>query len=630
MSHKVICTAGHIDHGKTSLIKALTGMDTDRLAEEKLRGITIDLGFGYYGADHTIIDLPGHEKFIRNMAAGAATVDFAILVIAADDGPMPQTYEHQDILNLLGIKHGMVALTKADLVEEDWLELISEEIREKLLGTFLENAPIVILDSISGRGIDEFRTVFERELSKITEEKKREEFRLPVDRSFTIKGFGTVVTGTVISGKVALKDSVELLPSGKILKVRGIQTHGEDRGEAFSGDRAALNLSGAEKDEISRGDIIAKPGFLKPSFRWDCKITLLKSSLPLKHRQRVRFHIGTAEILGRIHLLNENFLEPGGQAFVQLELEESVAALRGDRFVFRTYSPQITIGGGVILTGANEKHKRRQKNLNDLLAALSSGDESLIIKQILKNKGMTGAHEEEILSGGSIEKNVFSDIAEKLIAEGEILFSKSGAKNWYNLSECFEELKAKITAIIGEFHAKNPSKDGMSLAQLKSGLFLGMETPFIESAAVELTAEGKLNLKNSRYSLNSHSITLDARQSELCEKIMKIINDVGFATLKAYTITETIAINIEETLDILIILESLEKIIRLDKDTVISVRAFNEIIVKLKDLEAQEGQIETATANNFIGSGRRSIVAILDYTDKTGITERDGDVRKFK
>ena len=605
-------------------------MDADRLAEEKLRGITIDIGFGYYSADKTIIDLPGHEKFIRNMAAGAVTVDFAIMVIAADDGPMPQTYEHLDILNLLGIKHGMTALTKIDLVEEDWLELVTEDIKDKLAGTFLENAPIVRMDSISGRGVDEFKSVFEREIAKLPPRESRSEFRLPVDRAFSIRGFGTVVTGTVLSGKVSLKDSVQMLPAGKIVKVRGIQTQGEEKKEAYPGGRAALNLSGIEKDEISRGDVLCTPGLLKPSKRLDTRISLLKSSLPIKHRQRVRFHIGTSEILGRILLLNENSLNPGEEAFAQLELEETAIALRGDRFVFRTYSPQVTIGGGTVLANAVEKHKRRQKSLNDLLTALYSGDESRIIVQVLNNSGITGMVEEDILAAASIEKQGFRNITDDLIKKGLIIQGKSGGKNWLGCAKMFEEMKKMILETIGEVHAKNPSKPGINIARLKTELSLSTDSPFIEMAAEALIEEKKLKFKDTLFSLNSHSITLNSQQAELCDKMLAMISESGSATLKAHTLTEALGIGIEETIDLIMILEGLGNIIRLNSDTVILRAAFDDVILKLREFEKREGKIIVADANQYIGSGRRSIVAILDYTDKMRITDRDGDVRRFR
>ena len=630
MHHKVVCTAGHIDHGKTSLTKALTGTDTDRLSEEKERGITIDLGFAYYRDDVTIIDLPGHERFIRNMAAGAATVDFAILIVAADDGPMPQTREHLEILHLLGVPDGMIVITKTGLVEDDWAELVAEETLEICKGTFLEGKQVVKADSVSGRGMDEFRRVFDSALDQIPPRKVRPEFRQPVDRSFSIKGFGTVVTGTVISGEVSVKESVQHFPSGNTFKIRGIQIQGRDNKTANTGTRAALNLSGAEKAEISRGDMLAEPGLLEPSGRIDCKVELLKSAPPLKHRQRLRFHIGTAEIIGRILLLEDNTLLPGESMFAQLELEKPVTVLRGDRFVFRVYSPQVTIGGGIALMNAEEKHKRRRKPLLDLLATMAGGDTAEIITGLAEAAGGSGITGNEAIGKGGLVKGDFETAAGGLIADNRIITRKSGGDNWYITPLYFTKVQQDILDTAGQFHADHPAKPGITLAELKSSLKTAGESPFIEAAVQSLTADSRLKKRESFYTLASHEIKLNKNQQKLADGIMERISVAGLHAPKASPIAEEIGVTLDEILDMMAILESMGKLVRLDRNSVITSEVYGQHCQKLKDALGDKDKFTLPEAVSALDTSRRSAVGLLEYMDKVGFTEQLGDERKVK
>ncbi len=630
MRHKVICTAGHIDHGKTSLVKALTGMDTDRLVEEKVRGITIDLGFGFYRDDVTIIDLPGHERFIRNMAAGAATVDFAILTVAADDGPMPQTLEHLDILNLLGVKDGMTVVTKTDLAEPDWVELVMEDMREKTAGTFLEGKPVLAVDSLSGKGIEEFRRALNQALDRLPPRPETGDYRQPVDRSFIIKGFGTVITGTVISGGVALKDSVEVLPGGKTAKVRGIQVHGENVPSAQTGDRAALNLTGLEKWEIQRGDVLAKPGLLKAASRLDCKVTLLKNSPPLRHRQRLRFHLGTAEIIGRILLLEDNLLPPGESMFAQLELEKPAAARRGDRFVFRTYSPQVTIGGGEVLMPAEEKHKRRQPQLRRLLSTVAQGNPKQIVLALLEEVKATGVSGSEIIAKGSVDRDDLSRAAAELEGNGELIAAKAGGENWYISPQAFESGKTGVLEFADRFHRKNPALPGFTLAQLKGEMYWDSPGPFLERALEELVSAARIVHSGPLYHLPGHRIRLSSRQKQLSEKILSKIQDMGLSALKANPMAEEYEVEVEEILDLLAMMEGMGDLVRLERDTVISPEAFRGALETLRERMEQSEFITLPEAVKVLGSSRRVTLALLDYLDKAGITERIGDQRRFK
>jgi selenocysteine-specific elongation factor len=383
MSHFIIGTAGHIDHGKTSLVKALTGMDTDSLKEEKERNITIDIGFAFLGDDITIIDVPGHEKFIKNMMAGVSTIDFALFVIAADDGIMPQTREHLDILNLLQVSDGVVVLTKADMVEPDWLELVKEEIKDEMKGTFLEGKEIMVVDSLSGRGIDELKEVITDRKEKKAPRMDKGIFKLPVDRVFTMKGFGTIVTGTILSGRLKEGDRLSLQPKNIEVRVKGLQSHGVNKSELMLGDRAAVNLHGVSVEEIERGNILVSLGYLEPTYMFTSKFYLLNSAKKLATRTRVRVHAGTNEVLGRIVLLDREELLPGQSCFSELRLEEQMNISPEERFVVRSYSPQSVIGGGQILNINDKKTKRYDNDYLTVLAELEKGDPDKLIEEIV-------------------------------------------------------------------------------------------------------------------------------------------------------------------------------------------------------------------------------------------------------
>ncbi len=605
-------------------------MDPDRLPEEKLRGITLDLGFAFYDDDITIIDVPGHEHFIKNMAAGAATVEYAILVIAADDGTMPQTREHLDILSLLGVKRGMIVLSKADLVDDDWLELVTEDILTMVKGTFLEGAPITAVDSLSGRGIVEFKKKFDKELESLPPTVRRPEYRQPIDRSFTIKGFGTVITGTVVSGKVSLKQTVELMPAGKLLKVRGIQVHSENRAYASAGNRAALNLAGVEKTDINRGDVLAESGLLSAAYRFDCQVKLLKTSQPLKHRDRVRVHLGTAEIIGRVLLLEENSLEPGNTAYAQLKLEKPTAALRGDRFVLRTYSPQLTIGGGMVLRSADKKHEHRPKRLSDLLSAMASGDENLILTQLLLDAGCAGLPAQKLRVKSSIPEAECACSLAELCSTGDIQTTKSGDKMWYIMTDAVNELQGMILSATAEYHRQNPAKPGITLAQLKGVLKIAEETPFIEYVADDLVESGMLKRSNSLYSLPEHKISLSERQEKLSYEIMEMMKEAGLSSLSTFTLAKKLNIEVEELQILVAILESMGQMVRLDRYDIISQETFQVSLQRLNEIEAAEGAIRFPDVLSALRPlSRRVTAALLEHLDHRGITECIGKERKL-
>src|SRR5262245_33336662 len=394
--HVVVGTAGHIDHGKTSLVKALTGTDTDRLPEEKARGITIDLGFAFLeepdGLTIEIVDVPGHERFVRNMLAGAGGIDLALLVIAADEGVMPQTREHLAICSLLRIKAGLVALTKTDMVEADWLELVRDDVARLLEPTFLAGCPILPVSAKTGEGIPELRAALADLARRVPTKGTDHTARLPIDRVFTVRGFGTVVTGTLSAGRLAVEDRVEIYPRSLPSKVRGLQVHGHPVPTAEAGQRTAVNLQGIERAALERGDVLAPAGSLLPSLLVDATVELLEDApRPLKTRDRVRFHVGTQEVMARVLLVGEPALEPGGRAYARFRLEGLVVALPGDRYVIRSYSPVVTIGGGTLLEVTPPRFKRKAPALQAHLALLETGSPADVVEEHLKQSGAAGA-----------------------------------------------------------------------------------------------------------------------------------------------------------------------------------------------------------------------------------------------
>ena len=395
MKQIILGTAGHIDHGKTSLIKAITGTDTDRLKEEKERGITIELGFASLdlpsGQHLGIVDVPGHEKFVKNMVAGATGIDIVVMVIAADEGVMPQTREHMEICSLLGIRHGFVALTKIDLVDEEWLELAQEDVREFAAGTFLDGAPIVPVSATKAEGLAEFTRVLDELSSEVPERPRSNLFRLPVDRVFSMKGFGTVITGSLLSGQVRVGDTIMIYPGGITSKVRGVQVHNQSVQQALAGQRTAINFQGLEKASIARGETLAFPGALNPSYMVDVSLLFLKSNKKaLKNRTRVRLHTGTSEILGNLILLDREEIKPGENTVAQLRLDVPASLVKDDRYVIRSYSPVRTIGGGLVLNPMPPKHKRFRQELIDGLSRIDALSPEELVAFCVDRSGYQG------------------------------------------------------------------------------------------------------------------------------------------------------------------------------------------------------------------------------------------------
>ncbi|MEW5725811.1 MAG: selenocysteine-specific translation elongation factor, partial [Thermodesulfobacteriota bacterium] len=468
----ILGTAGHIDHGKTSLIRTLTGIDTDRLKEEKARGITIELGFAHLdlpgGTRIGIVDVPGHEKFVRHMVAGATGVDLVALVVAADEGIMPQTREHVEICQLLGVRYGLIVLTKIDLVDEEWLELVVEDIREFMVGTFLEGAPIVHFSAVDGQGAAEVVRTVAEVVARVEERQAGSIFRMPLDRVFTMKGFGTVVTGTTISGVLRVGDPVMVYPGGLTAKVRGLQVHNQSVEEVLAGLRTAVNLQGLEKDSVERGQVLGPPDVLHPSRRLDVWVNHLASNeKTLKNRAQVRFHVGTSENIGRLLLLDREELAPGQSGPAQVLLDEDAVCLAGDRFVLRSYSPIRTIAGGEILNPLAPRRKRFHEGALDDLKTLKNGDPEAALLVLIDSAGPAGATALELAGLIDFPARRIKTALDRILSKQEaIAYDKDQGR--VVSRKTFDHLSSKVLDLLAAFHQQFPVRPGLVKEELRT------------------------------------------------------------------------------------------------------------------------------------------------------------------
>ncbi len=532
--HIIIGTAGHIDHGKTSLVKVLTGVDTDRLKEEKERGITIELGFAPLslpsGVRVGLVDVPGHERFVKNMVAGATGIDLVLLVIAADEGVMPQTREHLDICQLLSTRGGVVALTKTDIVDDDWLELVTEDVKEYLSGTFLEGAPVVPFSSVDGSGKEDLLRVLDEMAAKVPSRSGSGIFRLPVDRVFSMKGFGTVVTGTLISGGVKTGDEIVFYPGEMKAKLRGVQVHGESVKKSFAGTRTALNLQGVEKDQINRGDTTAHPGTLTPTFLLDTRIQLLASApRALKNRARVRLHLFTSEVMARVILLDSEVLEPGQQALVQLRMDTAAVAQPGDRFVLRSYSPVSTIGGGVVLDPVPVKHRRMHQPVLDHLSRMDTEDPAARMGALLADAGDHGIRIADISLRAGIRIKETLDLIKTLESEKKAVFIGSGEAAMSYSSESYEGLKGKLIKTLNNFHRANPVKPGMGREELRMKFARNLPDKPYRNLLSALQEKGEIRIDGDNVRVQSHQATLTPEQEALGKKVSRLLEAEGLS-----------------------------------------------------------------------------------------------------
>ncbi|MCL5291932.1 MAG: selenocysteine-specific translation elongation factor [Actinobacteria bacterium] len=623
----VLGTAGHIDHGKTLLVKALTGIDTDRLAEEKKRGISIELGFAhldlYSGQRLAVVDVPGHERFVRNMLAGASGIDLVLLVVAADDGVMPQTREHLAIVDLLGITEGVVAVTKSDLVDGDWLALVEEDVRNLLAETSLAGASIVAVSAKTGKGLDELRFALDEVVSEVKERRDDAPARLPVDRVFSMAGAGTVVTGTLWSGELAPDQLVLIQPSGRQARVRSIQVHGEKVGTAVAGQRVALNLVGLGKEEIERGDVVTAPAFLSPSFMIDVRFTLLRGARELKDRTRVRVHHGTKEALARIVLFDREALRPGESAFAQLRLEEPIVPRYGDRFVVRSYSPIETIGGGRVLDSHPAKHRKNEKGLFERLEVRLEGNEADLIKFVLGGAGIMSFA--DALKKTELTETLLKKVLRALAEGGEVIQVKLD-KEYFSLASEIGEKEDAIMRRLSAFHKENPLSHGVAKQQLKADLFPKMPEREFDVLLSRLTASGRIILEGALAADPSAKVTLSAEDKALLEKIEERLKESGYSPPEVAELGGELKVEDRKLVTLLDHLAREKRAVRVSHEFYFGFESVEEAKRLLKERFADK-EISVSEFRQLLGTSRKYALPLLNYFDTTGLTRRHGEAR---
>jgi selenocysteine-specific elongation factor len=626
----VLGTAGHIDHGKSALVKALTGTDPDRLPEEKERGVTIELGFARLelpsGRSMGVVDVPGHERFVRQMVAGATGIDVVLLVVAADDGIMPQTREHLAIIDLLGIPKGVVAITKADLVDDDWISLVADDVERLLEGTSIEGAPIVPVSARSGRGLDDLLLALDSVAGEAAARQAALPMRLPVDRVFTIAGAGTVVTGTMWSGSAKRDDPVEVLPSGRTGRIRSVQVHSQAVAEAHAGQRVALNIVGLDKDEIARGDVIAAPGTLSVTDRFDGRFTYLAgNTAPFESGTRVHVHHGTREVLGRVLLMDGGSLQPGESALVQVRLEEPLAPRYDDRYIVRSYSPVSTIGGGVFLDVLPPRRTTLRDAERRLLEALVRHDLSSASLDLLASRGVPMTSAEAAAALGVPRSGVADELNR---ADLERL--KVGADTYFVTHEGLERLVAGIEAALLRFHEANPLATGTASGALRD-LVDRRVTPKVFDAVLEIAcARGLARVSAGAVSHPKAAVAAQAEADAALARLVPILEDQGLATGTIKELAEKAGIDPGVTRRALGKLVSEGKVVRLGPDLHFAATAVDEAKRRIVEFLEKNGTMLAKDARDVTGTSRKYIVPLLEYFDSRGVTKRDGDVRTLR
>lgn len=619
MKNVIIGTAGHIDHGKTTLIKALTGRETDTLAEEKKRGISINLGFTYFDLPSNkragIVDVPGHEKFIKNMLAGASGLDMVLLVVAADEGVMPQTVEHMDILTFLNIKKGMIVLTKSDTVEEDFRELVKEDIREKVKGTFLEDAEIIEVDSISKKGLDNLINKIDKMTDEIEDKNLDTPARLNIDRVFSIKGFGTVVTGTLIEGKISIDDDLVIYPKELKTKIRSIQVHGEGVETAYAGQRTAINISNVKVEEINRGDVLASPHSLEEAMMLDVRLSVVKhTDAGLKHWDRLRLYHGTREILCRAVPLEVEEIMPGESGLVQLRLEESIVAKKGDKFVVRRYSPMETIGGGIVIDTNPRKHKRFDNNIIEALKIKEKGELSDILEAYLKNNSRNYPNIKEIMSySGESEDNINKSL-EKLIGQDKVIC----INNMYMHINQYNALKEKAESELQAYHKKFRLREGMLKEEVRSKVESKFKTRDFDVLLDLFINDDLIKVNGNFVSLKKFNVVFNEKQTKIKNEIEKILNNAGLNNIYAI---EDITNNKKEYEEVL---ESLigNTVVRIEDSYLMSSKVYNDAKEKLIKYLEENKEITLGDYRDLVNSSRKNCMIILEDFDRNKITKR--------
>ena len=632
MKYVILGTAGHIDHGKSSLVKALTGTDPDRLKEEKERGITLDLGFASLdlpgGNRLGIVDVPGHEGLIKNMLAGVGGIDLVMLVIAADEGIMPQTREHLAICDLLRVKKGIIALTKIDMVEKDWLALVQDEVRDFVKGTFLEKSLIVPVSSRTGENLPDLVQELAKLAGEVAPKSSNGILRLPIDRVFTMKGFGTVITGTLLSGTVSIEQEVEILPKGVKIKVRGIQSHNQAVQRAVAGQRTAVNLQGVEKDQLSRGDTIVNAGFFTSTRTLDAKLDLLKQApRGLKSSARIRFYNTTQEAIGRITLLGSNELKPGEEAFVQIRLEQPVIIQHGDRYILRFYSPMETLGGGMVLNPHTRRHRQATmpESLKNL-GVLEKGTLEEKLGLLVAGKGLAGMEEAEAVGAIAADKQEITATLAALSQKKTVL----RVDNLYVHTSHLAAIEKKVLDLIRLFHKDNPLKTGLDKEELKGMLRMRLSSKVLNLTIDGLVKKKQIETEGSKLKLPGFKPAGGKVNDEVKNRIVEAIRKGGTQPPVREELPTLFGISEKDAKDLLKLLADEGRTIRindslhLDRDVVERIKAD-----LMKHLEEKK-EITMAEFRDLARTSRKFAVPFMEYFDSQKLTQRVGDKRVLR
>ncbi len=629
MKRVILGTAGHIDHGKSQLVRALTGTDPDRLKEEKQRGISIELGFAFLDLSPEIrmgiVDVPGHEKFVRQMVAGAGGVDIAALVVALDEGVMPQTVEHLDILSLLDLQQGIVVLTKSDLVDEELAMLAEEDARDLVQGTFLENAPMVRVSSKTGQGIDELKQLLLELAERAVSKPVHGLLRLPIDRIFTLKGHGTIVTGTLISGTLKVGDEVEILPKAIKSSVRSLESHNTSEQQAYPGERVAVNLRGVEHDEISRGDVLTHPNTFKPSYIIDVKLTAIpRSVIPLADRKKVRLHHYTSDVEAMVVLPEGDVLEAGKQSVAQLRTSSPVVPSAGDKFVIRALSPSITLGGGTVLNPRGAKLKARSSRV---FVETNREDDTAIVLSLIRSSALKGLTKNELMGMSGLSASRLDKILDSIRNQRSVTQFDQADKRLIH-KEFFDLIKKKITAKVASFHESQPLKDGISKQELRSTT-PGSDKLF-KAALDNLCSQKELIDQGDTIRLASHELKLHDNQEELIEHFYRLISEGAGTPPVMKELLATTKCDPKQARSLLAILEKNKRIVKINQDIYFEANLLNRIKDKLIESIRASGGITPSKFQELTGSSRKYNIPLLEYFDRERVTLRVGDQRVLR
>ncbi|MHB8171391.1 MAG: selenocysteine-specific translation elongation factor [Thermincolia bacterium] len=632
MKHVIIGTAGHVDHGKTHLVKALTGKDTDRLKEEKERGISIELGFAPFvlpsGRRVAVIDVPGHERFIKHMLAGVGGIDLVLLVIAADEGVMPQTREHLDIIQLLQIPRGIIVISKKDLVDDDWLQLVMEEVREQVTGTVLADAPMIGVSAVNGEGIPQLLAMLEEAVDKVKERHVTGRFRMPVDRVFSITGFGTVVTGTLTSGKVKVGETVEVLPEKIDARVRTLQVHGEKVDVAEAGQRVAVNLTGLEVQDLNRGSILAVPDTFAPSYRLDVLLQLLPGEEKnLVNRQRVRLHIGTSEVLGRATLLDRDELEPGQETFVQMVMEEPVVAAKGDRFVIRSYSPMHTMGGGMVIDPNPGKHKRFDQEIMASLATKQQGTADELLLQLLVSEQDRLLTLGEAIALLTMESTEVQEALTILKAPNLLHTLDSEGKTYVVATEVYDKWVVMVVGSLREFHQSYPLRFGLAKEELRSKHFKAIPNKVFNTLLQYWSQQGILDLGEQVVAVKGFEPKVDASVEKMINQAFELYREQSFQPPGWREVVESLKIPPQWQEEIIFFLINRGDLVKIADDMYFTRAALDEARNRLVTYLKEHKEMQLGEARDILQSSRKYILPLLEYFDHQRLTRRVGDKR---